>query len=203
MMLWRKKWAAVLWVGLSTFVFGSDDERHPDHEGVAFRPQTPIAPHTAQPRQLDPSHMTAVVNVADEPTPYGFSSSMRRRVPLGPPTSLTQELLGVRNEVVKKWSRTLMTSQFGWYRAGNVAEAGSQICQVLTPVLSGCAAGFKNDTLALTAMCFGIVGVALARFSHYAHSESAERGEAANEFLAREGVPQIVVIKDANNSDAS
>lgn len=224
-MFWYKKWIPLLIVILisnghsadddavtsgshssrSVFPTGDSEERQPDHMGEL---RTPTRPSGQPPQSARSNH--SVVNVVDEDEVgrtwrdlSNTRSGWRRRLSLNNSTPLTQELLGVRNELVKKWSRSLMSSQFGWYRGGNIAEAGSQICQVVTPVLSGCAAGFKNDSLALTAMCVGIIGVALARFSNYAHRESAERGDAANKFLLIEGVPPIVVIKDTGNPDGS
>lgn len=115
-----------------------------------------------------------------------------------PTTFMTQELAELRNAEVRKWSLALMGSQFTWYKIGNVSEALGQACQLITPVLSGCSAGFKNPDLAIAAMCTGVVGIAVARFSHYAHRESAERGDAVNRFLANEHVRPIVVIKDSS-----
>lgn len=126
-------------------------------------------------------------NESDDDT-AGRSATSRRS------SAARTNLAHLRNQEVKEWGHLLMKAQFWWYRAGNVAECLSQICQVVTPILAGCAGTADEKDIALSAMVIGACGVGLGRFSAYAYKESAERGKAANLFLKDEGVPEIVVL---------
>lgn len=108
------------------------------------------------------------------------------------------EIQSERNKEIKKWGRSLMRSQRLWYRAGNIAEGLSQLCYVAAPILSF--VGTQDSNSATAAGILGVCGLGLQKFSKYAHGESAERGDAANQFLKAAGVDEIPVIKQRRAS---
>lgn len=161
----------------------------PLREGIPPKAVSPVASELD--RQNEPAAGTTAITINPE-SPLEQKTSMSNMRPLA------LELHNLRDQEVKGWASNLMRSQFGWFRAGNAAEALSQVCQALTVVLSGCAAGFKErqTELALASMCTGTISMALGKFSKYAHGESSDRGVAANEFLKSANVPPIPIIKD-------
>jgi len=115
------------------------------------------------------------------------------------PTTLSDvsvEILEARNATVKKWSLSLMRSQFTWDFSARVCETASQICQVGTIIVSTLSASYSNGSMALASACIASCGLGLSQFAKYSSKESVHRGDAANRYLAQEGVPPIVVIND-------
>lgn len=159
----------------------SHNNSQPFGEDETISPITPMPP-------LTHSAFTTSIEMESRITRNGDTATISM-------SGLALELREVRHGIVKKWSSNLLHSQSYWFFAGNLTEGLSQLCQVATPILAGCAAGFQNESFALASMVVGSCGIGLGRFSVYAHNESIERGSAANEFLNAEGVASIPIIK--------